>query len=85
MGASILICMNVVINTVNTVDGPMLKRRGGALPAAGTVKLIVARCPGNPDEELAEIEEILLRAQTLTPLLKDLLNICPGSHWGIND
>jgi hypothetical protein len=34
---------------------------------------------------LLSIEEIHLRAETMTPLLKEILNFRPPPHWVIND
>jgi hypothetical protein len=31
------------------------------------------------------IEEIHLRAETMTPLLKEILDFRPPPHWGINE
>jgi hypothetical protein len=35
--------------------------------------------------ELGEIEEIHARAETMTSLLKGILELHPAPHWGINE
>jgi hypothetical protein len=35
--------------------------------------------------ELESIEEIHVRAETMTSLLKDILDYQPATHWGINE
>ncbi len=35
--------------------------------------------------ELHEIEEIHARADTMTSILKDILEHHPAAHWGINE
>lgn len=34
---------------------------------------------------LYNIEEIHMRAETVTPLLKEILDFHPVPHWGINE
>ncbi len=36
-------------------------------------------------DELHEIEEIHARADTMTSILKDILDHHPAAHWGINE
>ena len=36
-------------------------------------------------EQLYTIEEIHIRAETVTPLLSEILNFHPSPHWGINE
>jgi hypothetical protein len=35
--------------------------------------------------EIEEIEEIHVRAETMTSLLKGILDLHPAPHWGINE
>jgi len=37
------------------------------------------------EEHLYTIEEIHIRAETVTPLLRDILDFHPAPHWGINE
>jgi hypothetical protein len=38
-----------------------------------------------PPERFYTIEEIHIRAETMTPLLKEILDYRPAPHWGINE
>lgn len=63
-------------------------------PPVDVVKLLpapnVSREPTQSsfeDEQsvLFTVEEIQIRAETVTPLLKEILNFRPPPHWGINE
>lgn len=56
------------------------------VPNSSTVGIVLLEhqdeaAPG----ELREIEEIHERAETMTSVLKDILDHHPAAHWGINE
>ena len=46
--------------------------------------LLEHRHDSGPDH-LYTVEEIHIRAETVTPLLREILDFHPVAHWGINE
>jgi hypothetical protein len=77
------ICMNAAINICS---GPKLL----ANPVNPVLFVVIDGNPlaqGSPSEHLPHctIETIRERAETVTPLLREILDHWPPEHWGINE
>lgn len=56
------------------------------VPDSSAVETIVLSHNAEPlPGELDTIEEIHTRAETVTSLLKSILDYQPATHWGVND
>jgi hypothetical protein len=56
------------------------------VPDSAVISITLLEHPEDPGcWELQPIEEIHARADAMTPLLKGILEIHPGSHWGLNE
>jgi hypothetical protein len=74
-----LIRMNATLNTSN----PKLLN-DVAICSRAANNLLLSRHDPDPTPFYA-IEEIHIRAETMTPLLKEILDFRPPPHWGINE
>jgi hypothetical protein len=72
------ICMNT---TINICSGPKM------LDNPPNPVLMAALMAGTPSEHLPHctVETIRERAETMTPLLKEILEHWPTEHWGLNE
>jgi hypothetical protein len=67
-------------------DNSKVKSLTGVVPHSRGVEAVVLLHHGEPmPEELESIEEIHVRAETITSLLKSILDYKPAPHWGINE
>jgi hypothetical protein len=63
-----------------------LKPRLLAAPQAGAAgKSSPGRSRDSASAHFYTIEEIHIRAETVTPLLREILDFEPAPHWGINE
>jgi hypothetical protein len=64
---------------------PKQKILGEGAPDSGLVnKLLPEHCHDTEASPFYTIEEIHIRAETITPLLKNILDFRPPEHWDIN-
>ena len=67
-------------------DNSNVKLLTGVVPHSRRVEAVVLVHHGEPmPGEVESIEDIHMRAETITSLLKDILDYRPAPHWGINE
>ena len=72
--------------TTNITNKPVIEPWESPCVLVSTVKLLPIKCSGAAEHgELVEIEEIHKRAETITTLLEEILNLRSGSHWDFNE
>jgi len=74
----------LVMNTETYSDSVRLLAER-ATDAGSVQAVLLLRNVDSLPEELDTIEEIHQRAETMTSLLKGILDYQPATHWGINE
>ena len=67
----------------------LLTDSGQSVSAVVVADTLPGCSAGEPESSAAmpdfTVEAVLLRAETMTPVLREILHTCPPIHWGINE